>query len=309
VPTVPVTIGGVAAPEQLDTGYDDRLIPHSINVNAALLAELQAAFPNHLFRKPASDVYLVGAREVTNDGNVSRMRATTLLAVLPAGLAISGCGQMIRDAAVTQPATPARHRVLLAWQEPPEREPELAQRFERRVVELLRSSKDVGEVEHAAGAFPADSACAAAARLGVDVVIVMSVLTPAPEPALRCAEREDEPGGPLEVVAYGLCATVGLGLAQGLGRYCDDIVATRSRCSKWAPDGRMVAERAVRFRRARVYTRPVLGRWCVMPDGWAIADRAAADDGASAIRAARAKVKSRLDALTDSDVVFLLPHR
>lgn len=40
VPTVPVTIGGIGALAQLDTGYEDKLVSHSINVNEALFDAL-----------------------------------------------------------------------------------------------------------------------------------------------------------------------------------------------------------------------------------------------------------------------------
>lgn len=42
VPTVPIAIAGVDALAQLDTGYEDRLVPYSININEALYAKIVA---------------------------------------------------------------------------------------------------------------------------------------------------------------------------------------------------------------------------------------------------------------------------
>lgn len=58
VPTVPVTIAGQSALAQIDTGYDDRLDRHSINVNKALLDKIIAANPNSITRRPTKDLYL-----------------------------------------------------------------------------------------------------------------------------------------------------------------------------------------------------------------------------------------------------------
>jgi hypothetical protein len=58
VPTVPITVAGVSALAQLDTGYDDRIIRHSININEALLAQLLATAPQKLKRQQGKDLYL-----------------------------------------------------------------------------------------------------------------------------------------------------------------------------------------------------------------------------------------------------------
>jgi hypothetical protein len=58
VPTVAIRVGGVSALAQLDTGYDDRLVQHSINVNSAMLQDLQTKFGAHLSRQTQSDLYL-----------------------------------------------------------------------------------------------------------------------------------------------------------------------------------------------------------------------------------------------------------
>jgi hypothetical protein len=58
VPTVPITVAGASALAQLDTGYDDRIIRHSININQALLDLLLAQNPVKLTRQQSKDLYL-----------------------------------------------------------------------------------------------------------------------------------------------------------------------------------------------------------------------------------------------------------
>lgn len=55
VPTVPITIDGEPALAQLDTGYEDRLVRNSINVNEALLARLLQA--NKVTRAASFDLF------------------------------------------------------------------------------------------------------------------------------------------------------------------------------------------------------------------------------------------------------------
>jgi hypothetical protein len=55
VPAVPVRIAGVQAPAQLDTGYSDYLVRHSVNINQALYARIAAAAPKALARWPEND--------------------------------------------------------------------------------------------------------------------------------------------------------------------------------------------------------------------------------------------------------------
>jgi hypothetical protein len=57
VPTVPIAIGGVDALAQLDTGYEDRLVPYSININEALYAKIVAKDPTILDRDTAKDLF------------------------------------------------------------------------------------------------------------------------------------------------------------------------------------------------------------------------------------------------------------
>ncbi|MBS2014012.1 MAG: hypothetical protein JST00_14070 [Deltaproteobacteria bacterium] len=58
VPTVPITIAGAAGLAQFDTGYDDRLYRHSININKPMLDKILATSPNAIERRPARDLYL-----------------------------------------------------------------------------------------------------------------------------------------------------------------------------------------------------------------------------------------------------------
>lgn len=58
VPTIPITVAGASALAQLDTGYDDRIIRHSININQALLDQLLAQIPVKITRQQSKDLYL-----------------------------------------------------------------------------------------------------------------------------------------------------------------------------------------------------------------------------------------------------------
>ena len=58
IPTIPIAIAGVSALAQLDTGYDDRIIRHSVNINQALLDQLLAKSPDKLTRRSTKDLFL-----------------------------------------------------------------------------------------------------------------------------------------------------------------------------------------------------------------------------------------------------------
>jgi hypothetical protein len=58
VPTVGVGVGGVRGLAQLDTGFDDAAVHHSVNVNEAYFSAVQAAAPNALVRLPQYDLTL-----------------------------------------------------------------------------------------------------------------------------------------------------------------------------------------------------------------------------------------------------------
>jgi hypothetical protein len=58
VPTVPVRVGGAGAVAQLDPGFDDALVPWSVNVNAAFHRAIVASDPGALVRDAARDLAL-----------------------------------------------------------------------------------------------------------------------------------------------------------------------------------------------------------------------------------------------------------
>ncbi len=58
VPTVPVRVAGATAVAQLDTGFNDSLVPFSVNVNAAFYSAIVAADPGALVRQGARDLSL-----------------------------------------------------------------------------------------------------------------------------------------------------------------------------------------------------------------------------------------------------------
>jgi len=78
IPTVPITVGGVSALAQLDTGYDDRIIRHSININEALLAQIEAKDPTLLTRSEDDDLFLTTCVGGLNQkGRAYKLRAGT----------------------------------------------------------------------------------------------------------------------------------------------------------------------------------------------------------------------------------------
>jgi hypothetical protein len=167
-------------------------------------------------------------------------------------------------------------------------ESELAERFQSRLTELLRNSSRVSGLEVAPGVISRAEACAVASR--ADVVVLLRVDAPEAQPQLVCTEWKDEPRTPLPYIGFGLCESVGLGIFLRHDN-CSELLARAASCSKWASEGRVRATRAVAFRVAR------LGRFCRIPDGWALESTALAADKASAISAAREKVSVRLDEL------------
>lgn len=58
VPTVPLWVAGVRADAQLDTGFDDGLVPFSINVNQAFFDAIKAKSPTALVRDSSRDLVL-----------------------------------------------------------------------------------------------------------------------------------------------------------------------------------------------------------------------------------------------------------
>lgn len=111
VPTVPITIAGVPALAQIDTGYDDRLHRHSININRAMFDKIMAEAPGAISRFTIKDLYLTtcvpglsqrgraykleGAAEVSflaEGGSVGRRDTGTFLFLKDALPAAERCG-------------------------------------------------------------------------------------------------------------------------------------------------------------------------------------------------------------------------
>jgi len=77
VPTVPLSIGGVAALAQIDSGYDDRVTRHSMNINAALLLEIQLKDRTLLSREPDQDLFLTTCAGVNQKAEAYVLRKGT----------------------------------------------------------------------------------------------------------------------------------------------------------------------------------------------------------------------------------------
>jgi len=58
VPTVNVRVGGAGAVAQLDTGFDDALVPFSVNINGAFFSAIQSSDSGALVRDAAHDLTL-----------------------------------------------------------------------------------------------------------------------------------------------------------------------------------------------------------------------------------------------------------
>jgi hypothetical protein len=87
VPTVPLRVAGIDAHAQLDTGFDDALVPLSVNVNEALFASVMAKRPGALVRTPDKDLTLS-----TCSGESEPVEAYTLAA----GAAVDFVGELGR---------------------------------------------------------------------------------------------------------------------------------------------------------------------------------------------------------------------
>jgi len=83
IPVLPVRIGSVTAVAQIDTGFDDGRIPHSMNINAAFLAALQSA---GVALRPRPDIALT--LSTCQAGITERVEAWSL----PAGVALEFVG-------------------------------------------------------------------------------------------------------------------------------------------------------------------------------------------------------------------------
>lgn len=108
VPTVPLQIASITAHAQLDTGFDDTLVPFSININEAFFHALQTAHPGALQRDAARDLSLttcVGQAESVRAYKVAAGTPTALLDTTnqPA-LRFSGATVFVKTrSAVTRP--------------------------------------------------------------------------------------------------------------------------------------------------------------------------------------------------------------
>jgi hypothetical protein len=109
VPTVSLRVGGVAALAQLDTGFDDSVQLHSVNINQAFLAALQAQNPGAITRDPSLDLQLttcvVGSDE-TVEGY--RLAAGSTLDFVSDG---GGAARSVSDAILFAKNTPAAAQV------------------------------------------------------------------------------------------------------------------------------------------------------------------------------------------------------
>jgi hypothetical protein len=119
VPTVPITIGGVAALAQLDTGYDDRVNRHSLNINLALLNELRGKDLGLLERAPDLDLFLTTCVPGLNQkAEAWRLRKGTAVNFVSEGGAVGR--QDLGNVVFVKDATPeaARCGGIDTWTEP-----------------------------------------------------------------------------------------------------------------------------------------------------------------------------------------------
>ncbi|HUK64836.1 MAG TPA: hypothetical protein VLV15_15960, partial [Dongiaceae bacterium] len=110
VPTVPVRLAGIDALAQLDTGFNDTVHAHSININQALVTAVLNANSSALVRDSSLDLTLstcVGVSEpvegyrlgagttfdfVTPDGGVARAEHDALIFAKNTPMAAKVCG-------------------------------------------------------------------------------------------------------------------------------------------------------------------------------------------------------------------------
>jgi hypothetical protein len=89
VPVVPIKVAGTAAIAQLDTGFDDKVVPHSINMNVAFLDAINAASPGALLRDPAMDLTLSTCAGVSEPAEAYHFAAGTTFELVDAGGAVA----------------------------------------------------------------------------------------------------------------------------------------------------------------------------------------------------------------------------
>ena len=71
IPTVPVTVAGVPALAQLDTGFDDSATPYSVNVNKAFYDSITGAQSNALVRDSSKDVTVTTCAKGADGGFIT----------------------------------------------------------------------------------------------------------------------------------------------------------------------------------------------------------------------------------------------
>lgn len=110
VPTVRIRVGGIEALAQLDTGFDDAVVPHSVNINVPYLNAINAQAPGTLVRASSLDLTLstcVGVNEpvtawrlaagkqlvfVATDGSAVRAEPNAVLFAKNTPAAAQTCG-------------------------------------------------------------------------------------------------------------------------------------------------------------------------------------------------------------------------
>lgn len=108
VPTLGLRLDGVTAFAQLDTGFDDKVVAGSINVNLAFLNEVLLRAPTALVRAPGMDLRLTTCVGVDEPVTAWRLAAGHVLEFVTAD---GGSGYRIPSAVLFAKDTPAAARV------------------------------------------------------------------------------------------------------------------------------------------------------------------------------------------------------
>ncbi len=108
VPTVPVKIAGVTAIAQLDTGFADTVVAHSVNINTAFFDAIQLASPAALVRHAAADLTLSTCAGVSEPVEAYHLAAGSSFAMIDEGGAPA---RAAADATIFVKRTPAAAKV------------------------------------------------------------------------------------------------------------------------------------------------------------------------------------------------------
>jgi hypothetical protein len=103
VPTVKIQVGGVAALAQLDTGFDDSVVNHSVNINQAFLAALQAKNPGAITRDASLDLSLSTCVGTSENVEAYHLAAGSALEFMSDG---GGAARSVSDAVLFVKNTP-----------------------------------------------------------------------------------------------------------------------------------------------------------------------------------------------------------